>query len=115
LPANMRFSPRTCLTGVLPSISHSVKAARRISDPSKKRKAPQMIPPCKCGHSRDDHDYGYGTCTNCACERFDEDGSFMECASDNLTFGQKSEQCFLWPPTTLMDTPGAKGDAFHLD
>jgi hypothetical protein len=38
-----------------------------------------MIPPCKCGHSRDDHDYGYGTCTNCECGRFDEDGSFMEC------------------------------------
>jgi len=40
-----------------------------------------MIAPCTCGHSRDDHDYGYGTCTNCACERFDEDSTFMECAS----------------------------------
>jgi hypothetical protein len=39
-----------------------------------------MIAPCTCGHSRDDHDYGCGTCTNCACERFDEDSNFMECA-----------------------------------
>jgi hypothetical protein len=41
-----------------------------------------MIAPCTCGHSRDDHDYGYGTCTNCECDRFDEDGSFMECTSE---------------------------------
>ena len=40
-----------------------------------------MIAPCTCGHSRDDHDYGYGTCTNCECNRFEEDSRFMECAS----------------------------------
>ena len=47
-----------------------------------------MIAPCTCGHSRDDHDFGYGTCANCECERFDEDSSFMECARDGLTFAR---------------------------